>query len=187
MVDVLISVIALFNYDSSIFDNFRADLPGIDRQTAIDKIMIDNGELTVLYNEPETFKFMLQNWCRVSEKTWAKMWDALNAEYNPIHNYDRTEDWTDAGKDTGTNQASATRQVAGWNQESTGWADSERNTGEGSDTRTTENTRKGRAYGNIGVTTSQQMIESEIDLRLRNNMYQFISDSFRENFCVMVY
>ena len=66
-------------------------------------------------------------------------------------------------------------------------ADSERNTGEGGDTRTTESTRKGRAYGNIGVTTSQQMIESEIDLRLKNNMYQFISDSFRENFCVMVY
>ena len=41
--------------------------------------------------------------------------------------------------------------------------------------------------GNIGVTTSQQMLESEILLRLRWNMMQIILDAFREDICIPVW
>lgn len=47
-------------------------------------------------------------------------------------------------------------------------------------------TRTGRAHGNIGVTTSQQMIQSERDLVVFN-LYDVIAESFVENFCLMVY
>ncbi len=46
--------------------------------------------------------------------------------------------------------------------------------------------RTGRAHGNIGVTTSQQMIQSERDLVVFN-LYDVIAESFIENFCLMVY
>ena len=52
--------------------------------------------------------------------------------------------------------------------------------------RTGRHTRTGRAHGNIGVTTSQQMIQSERDLVVFN-LYDVISESFVENFCLMVY
>lgn len=52
--------------------------------------------------------------------------------------------------------------------------------------RTGRHTRVGRAHGNIGVTTSQQMIQSERDLVVFN-LYDVIAESFVENFCLMVY
>lgn len=52
--------------------------------------------------------------------------------------------------------------------------------------RTGRHTRTGRAHGNIGVTTSQQMIQSERDLVVFN-IYDVIAESFIENFCLMVY
>lgn len=52
--------------------------------------------------------------------------------------------------------------------------------------RTGYHTRTGRTHGNIGVTTSQQMIQSERDLVVFN-LYDVIAGSFIENFCLMVY
>ncbi len=52
--------------------------------------------------------------------------------------------------------------------------------------RTGRHTRTGRTHGNIGVTTSQQMIQSERDLVVFN-LYDVIAESFIENFCLMVY
>lgn len=43
-----------------------------------------------------------------------------------------------------------------------------------------------RAYGNIGVTTSQQMLQAELDIDLWN-IYEHIADLFIEEFCVMLY
>ena len=38
--------------------------------------------------------------------------------------------------------------------------------------------------GNIGVTTSQQMLESEIKLRLTNNFIQYVVDGFMSNYTI---
>lgn len=41
-------------------------------------------------------------------------------------------------------------------------------------------------YGNIGVTTSQQMLESELDIA-KWNLYEQIADLFVNEFCIYVY
>ena len=41
-------------------------------------------------------------------------------------------------------------------------------------------------YGNIGVTTSQQMLKDELDI-VTWNLYEHISDIFIEEFCILVY
>ncbi|MBR5583339.1 MAG: hypothetical protein IKW21_02300 [Lachnospiraceae bacterium] len=46
--------------------------------------------------------------------------------------------------------------------------------------------RSGRAHGNIGVTTSQQMLESEIEIS-RFNLYDEISNLFLSEFCIYTY
>lgn len=49
-----------------------------------------------------------------------------------------------------------------------------------------ENLREGRAHGNIGVTTSQQMLEAELDVA-RFNLYDEISYLFLSEFCIYTY
>lgn len=46
--------------------------------------------------------------------------------------------------------------------------------------------RKLRAFGNIGVTTSQQMLQSELDIDAWN-IYEHITDLFLDEFCVLLY
>ena len=43
------------------------------------------------------------------------------------------------------------------------------------------------AFGNIGVTTSQQMLESELDLLPKLNVFNYIIESFKNRFCILVY
>lgn len=43
-----------------------------------------------------------------------------------------------------------------------------------------------RIHGNIGVTTSQQMLQSELDIA-KFNIYEQIADIFCEEFCLMIY
>lgn len=44
----------------------------------------------------------------------------------------------------------------------------------------------GRTHGNIGVTTSQQMLQAELDVA-RFNIVQQITDLFLQEFCIMIY
>ena len=50
----------------------------------------------------------------------------------------------------------------------------------------TASNHSARIHGNIGVTTSQQMIEAERSV-VQFNMIDFITDSFKEAFCLLVY
>lgn len=50
----------------------------------------------------------------------------------------------------------------------------------------TANVHTGRIHGNIGVTTSQQMLQSEIDIS-RFNIIQEITNLFMVELCIMVY
>ena len=67
------------------------------------------------------------------------------------------------------------------------------NTGSGSDKTQTDygkqrtETENTRIHGNIGVTTSQQMIESEMSLRAKYDIYKIISREFEREFLVQVY
>lgn len=140
--------------------------------------------------------------------------DSMKMTYNPIENYDSNEESTTTtgakeenfkkGKNTDTTevgQGTITTKSDVTSYESNTFADADKVTtdesartttatmGERSDTRTEkEHIDKftKHIHGNIGVTTSQQMIESELELRKRNvtteyltefaNMYLFIDD-----------
>ena len=48
-------------------------------------------------------------------------------------------------------------------------------------------TRRSTIHGNIGVTTSQQMLEQEIAVSPKLNLFNLIIESFKNRFCIMVY
>lgn len=168
MHDVWLSIKGLYDYDQTIFDGctFPGDLP---KQDIIDTILLSNAELPLVYTDPDMMRDAISLWSRVHKTSFERMWRALTEDYNPIHNYDRYEDWQDDG--------TAVTGVMGYN--ASDFTDANKvDTG---------NKRKGRAYGNIGVTTSAQMIQGEIDVRSANVYAQLIADAFRTEFCIMVY
>ena len=172
-----LSILSLYAYDNTIFDDM--ELPeDVDRQTIIDKICYDNAELSLLYTDPAAVKLLIKNWSTTQVENWARIAEALAAEYSPIENYDRYEDFTDtSSQSTGT-----TRKVAGWNNDSSLTpAEGVDSSGSGS------NRRTGHLHGNIGVTTAQQMITEEVKLRSSITLADVISSSFRKHFCIMIY
>ena len=56
----------------------------------------------------------------------------------------------------------------------------------GTEDGTTSGDHKGHMWGNIGVTTSQQMLQAEYDIA-EWNLVQHITDMFMQRFCIMVY
>lgn len=60
-------------------------------------------------------------------------------------------------------------------------------TGGGKETVDGADTHKGRVHGNIGVTTSQQMLQSELELVPQLNIINYIISSFKNRFCILVY
>ena len=48
-------------------------------------------------------------------------------------------------------------------------------------------TTESHIHGNIGVTTSQQMLESELEVAPKLNIINYITESFKKRFCLLVY
>ena len=177
MAHAMISILALYNYDDEIFDQLELPEDAV-RQMIIDKIRIDNAELSMVYTEPETVKMLIGNWSKIQSPNWSRIMEALEAEYSPIENYDRYEDFTDTSQQT----TGTTRKVAGWNN------DSALTPSEGVDSSGSgSNRRTGHLHGNIGVTTAQQMITEEVKLRSTITLAKVISKSFKNNFCIQIY
>ena len=178
---VKLSVMGLYNYDPTIFDGFQLPV-GVDRKIAVGTIITDLAELSLVYTDPDTMRQLIHIWSAAQVENWTRMHRALTEEYNPLHNYDRYEDWEDnaTAKASGSN----TQSRAGYNQDA-GMVDDQQDTQKTSSQADTK--RKGRMYGNIGVTTSAQMLEGEISVRDRFNIYDIICKSFKNKFCVMVY
>lgn len=94
-------------------------------------------------------------------------------------------DTTDTETRTGTNTRTTTGSSA--TQYNTSDADTGTQT-----TQDTHNDTETRTYaltrsGNIGVTTSQQMLESEMQLRLRWNFYAVLACMFEKEYCIGVW
>lgn len=95
-------------------------------------------------------------------ENWKYIYNAMMAEYDPIENYNGVEDSTIKNNINVTNKSnnkyfgvnSALGKDANANESNT--------TGSEDDNYTTNHVEK---HGNLGVTTSQQMIESELVLR----------------------
>ena len=173
---------------------------GIDKDTLTGSILMAGGEFEVLYSNPDTLKAFIEVWSSKWYRTFEKWVAALNIEYDPLNNYDRTENYTDTKERSGSSNASGTtatdsdneNKVSAFDTSSyqpsnyqTGGSTTVSNTS-GSDSEKESITHSARIYGNIGVTTSQQMLQSELDIA-KWNLYQHITDIFVDEFCIMVY
>ena len=277
MSDLTLSVLGMYNQDPTIFNSTNFILPDdVDRDTIVPLILTQSAELETLYPSPDYFKLVCKAWSTARCPSWEKMLEVLEEEYDPLHNYDRTEtetgsntgsdsitetetiddvtaeDITDTTEDdisvttaddisvvtaediedstSGTTSTTATGQVTGFNSNTfadnnktvtsgttSDTATRDRDQTETTDRDTTETTdrdttvtrdrdvtfgreretgrtgsssgshsRSLRAYGNIGVTTSQQMLKEELEVR-KLDIYNLIVEEFIFYFCLRVY
>jgi hypothetical protein len=271
----LLSILALYNYDNTIFDNLL--LPqGVEKDDVLNNLLMELGELEVIYANPEMMKAAIGFWSKKEVPIWTKLLETTKFEYNPIWNFDRTEEVADKETRNLTGTNNETRDLAGTDNETrnlTGTDNETRNlagtkahdstttgttTNNGTDitkeyvvgfneatptlskqaeqtlgtgntvggtidsdevtsdtgtvdraltdtgtvnkaltdtgtvdrattdTGTVDNTHNARMYGNIGVTTTQQMIEQERGV-VKFNIVDYIIDSFKGRFCILIY
>ena len=266
-----LSLLGLYNWDNSLFDTMVVPdgFTTEDTQLLINNILMDCAELEVLYSNWDFMKDAIAVWSAKEVITWNRIYSASLLEYNPIENYNRTEETTrqrfgkvtNSGKDTNqssgtdTNQASGTdtNQASGNDMDVSSSTDSMSRSGTDTDT-TSKTSYENIAYaptekiehangtletynksgtvthtngrkdeyihgrkdeythgrkdeytyghiiqddtgetidstisGNIGVTTSQQMLEQELEIAPKLNIINYIIESFKNRFCLLVY
>ena len=185
-----VSLMALYNYDQTLFDNL--ELPeGADKDVIVSNLLMETMDRDVLYKDPDFMKSAIGYWSQKKMEEWQLLYDALQIEYAPLDNYDRYEESTDATDLTDTrnladdhtetrdlaNGGTVTGSTAAY--DSSTLATRDQTVASGTDTGTVRHagtdtgtvrkagtvTRTSHIRGNIGVTTSTQMLKEYMDYR----------------------
>lgn len=158
------TLIGLYNYeqtfDVDLFKNLT--LPeGYDKPTFINSLLLEHGEKCVLYTDPDFFMQAIGMWSSKYSLELSRIHEALTAEYNPIWNYDRYEDWSD---ESGGRKASETAGNRSDTSETEGGRrSSSETTGEHTDESTTNAGRR-----STSATDNSARTETETENGTRN-------------------
>ena len=192
-----ISVWGLYRANSHLFDGLSVP-EVLDKEIVINSIFLATMDLECLYSDPQFMQSAVDVWSAAMQPTFNKLAATLNYEYNPIENYDRHEEYTEPATvktDTGTGTDTIENYTAGF--ESTA---SPANTPQGAvmtkpgatytsklaDLNGGDMTRTGYIHGNIGVTTTQEMIKQEREIS-EFNLLSYIVAAFKREFCLLTY
>ena len=173
---------------------------GINKQTLVNTILSNGGEFETLYADADFMKDQIGLWSDKWQNTMKKWAEALAIEYNPLENYDRMEEWADnklehaiasdasnqSGSGNVTNKKSAYDSTEYQNHDKADSSSSGTNNATTNTVAQGSSTHGGRTHGNIGVTTSQQMLQAELDV-VRFNLYNEIADVFLTELCIYTY
>lgn len=173
---------------------------GIDAETLYNRILFRAGEFSVMYDDIYFIHNEILNFFKCHYFTFDRWIKALNKEYDPLENYNRTETYMggnshadqNSSQTSGSSSGTTTYTKTGYNssnfnnydQTSNSTSDSGSLSGSNSGSFNEQHTLK--AFGNIGVTTSQQMLEAELKVA-EFSIYDRIADMLVSQICIMVY
>lgn len=184
----------------------------IDKTTLINYLCMRTASMSLVYPDLDYMKTALHTWSAMNLQTWQRLFDTWFYKYNPIWNKDGKFNTTthDHRTNYGVSSADTTVDGTGGNTHYTHGYDSNvvvdadnlpwthsdkddstshsRNQGSGNYSNTDDTTHQEARteQGNIGITTTQQMVKEERDLAFFN-LFDVIADSFIKFFCVAVY
>ena len=234
-----LSVLGLYQYDSGLFSAmvYPSGMTADEKQTVVQNILSECAEFEVLYPAWSTMHDMIGIWSKLNVSVWERIFTASKLEYNPIENYNRTENETITNDKSETHSGNDVSRLSGSDSSLSSGSNTETNSGTDTSTNKTtaydsgtlythdssdflhghvvsdsasgsssttygktdtlthgevithddEITRENHTSGNIGVTTSQQMLEQEIEIAAKLNVIKMIVESFKERFCLTVY
>lgn len=201
-----LSILGLYNYDPTIFDGLA--LPGLsditseaekvsnpwipDKDDFIAYLCMQLAELSLVYASAPIMSTMIAVWSAAHRNEWVQLYNTMLYKYNPIWNkdgsYTETRNLATSGKSSGKASGETKNDVTGY--DSNAYSPNIRNTNDGSQSAEssgseTETITRTEA-GNIGVTMTQEMIERQREI-VKFNLYEYITQEFKNQFCVMVY
>lgn len=206
-----LTIIGFNNYMESMGDDLFKHLimpDGIDQNALKENIMLRGGEFEVLYSDPYFMQDSIRVWVHKWWRTFEKWVNALNVKYAPLDNYDRYEDYTDTHTGSGsidttttldntvTDDATSEGKVNAYDstsyqpKELTDYDNTTTLDSDGTSNTTTSDSKTiehhAHLHGNIGVTTSQQMLQAELDVQ-RFNLIEQITDIFLREYVLPIY
>ena len=159
--------------------------PDIDKDLVIKTVLIECGEYEPLFKDAEFMRMATQAWSQKWYHAFER-WDlALKENYDPLHNYDRHEEWTDKTDSKVINDATTKTNKSAYDSATLTPYDS--SDYDNTDTVDATGKHTGHLYGNIGVTTSATMLSEEMDVRGKYNLYNMIADCYARELTLMVY
>ncbi len=195
MATPFLSILTLTEYDDSIWDGLQAPSyeeykdglftsHELDKRLLISNILLECSDLALIYPDWDYMKTFIEMWSASELPVWNKMYRTTLFEYNPLWNVDADITESASGSNSGTTGGTDTQSVAGYDSATmvahTQDATSGSTSGNWSETHSTRRT------GNIGVTSSQELLERERSVA-QFNIYKYIVDSFKKRFCILVY
>lgn len=208
-------IISIMQYDPSLFDGMV--LPeGVDKELVVDTIMQKYGDSPLDHEDPAYLKYYIPVWSKRNLNSWTKLFATLSFDYNPLENamlnetteenrsIDRNQDRTGTAstQNSGTTGVNKTAEHLVSAENASDYQPDNRDTGteqttinQATGTDSTENTTEQTAetvrstynrHGSIGVVTPQDMIQQEREVN-KFVIYDYIADSFRDAFCLLLY
>ena len=189
--------------------NHLAAYPPPDKHVLLATIERVGGHHVCVYTNPDVMRMYVYAFFKSHAPMFDKLWRTLWYEYSPLENYDRNEDYKNGYKKQGTDErtgnsnetsnnttlhdVSAFNTIDQLNNNQSPYSPDTRDTSDsGRNTNTTDTGENeesgdgwntGRVHGNIGVTTSQQMLQSERDLAVFD-WYETVATIFDRTFTI---
>ena len=200
----LIGLETYLNPDHSVFE--AAEFPeGINLEALKGAIYLRCQEFELLYSDPDFMIAAVKVWAMKHYWTFDKWAKLLTKEYDPLYNKDYYETSQDnhQGAASGTTSSTDSYTNSGTNKHSekayntgSGYNEIAKDETSGSNGGTTSGTfgnndsyvngHTYHGYGNIGITSAQELFLKETEVA-KFNLYNQIADLFCNEFCIMVY
>lgn len=191
------------DHGNNIFEDINIP-EGINKDTLITRIMFRCMEFSVMHTDPDFAHYQILNFFDIHYETFSRWIRALEVDYDPLENYNRYEEYHGSGEHDNSIVTDEDTRIDSEGTDKTdrsafndsGYEPYDRlvktdgsigsaNT-DTADAGTYADDHTIHTHGNIGVTTSQQMLESEWEVA-KLNVYTAIADMFCDEFCIMVY
>lgn len=178
-----LSIQSLYCWGNSLFDDM--ELPkALDKDTCINEILRVCSAQELIYPDWGYMRNAIAVWSNERQYTWGKLADTLSFDYDPIANYDRREEWTDESESSAKTSETDAQSVAAFDAGS--MVPRAEDSASGSSSAEGLSKHKGKVSGNIGVTTTQALIDEERRIAMYN-IYTAIAEDFQQRFCLLVY
>lgn len=192
-------------YDNDLFNDIM--LPeGIDHDTVVNTILSESALNTPMYPEHDLFKMMIQNFFKKYYNNFDRYNRAMNEDYTPNENYRKTDEKkiNDTvnkhelldGHQVNTFDDHEIKEDFKMAFDANDWKRTDRfddrvynnddyKQWDNTDTKTNrDGTVNTVSHGLTGVYSNQKLVEEELKLRSKYNVYKYISDLFYDEFMI---
>lgn len=102
---MMVTPVSLYAQDPTLFDGMQlptmpsnpTDYPdlyvsgfNLDRDVLVDNLLMELGEMNVIYTDPAFMKFAITQWSKKELPVWQELYNTLFYKYNPLWNKDGT-------------------------------------------------------------------------------------------------